>query len=295
MAIAQRILEVPRIRQNDTLRSFIVGAWLGWQIESNWASPGLFAIYSIARPVASVLILVVMYSVITDGALQDPLFAYIYLGNALYIIVSNVVSGISWSVIDDREHYRVNKQLHTTTMNHFSYLIGRGVARFVIGMISVVITVGFGIVAFQLPLNFANVNWLLLIPAVVFGLASMGALGLILASVTMQMARHFWTVGESVTGALYLFTGAIFPLDVLPAFLRPLGFIFPVTYWMEAMRRALIPNSPRFETLSGLTDLGLVAMLAVMSIILGWLAVRVYRWSLHQAKEKGIIDMESNY
>ncbi|MDL1900102.1 ABC transporter permease [Anaerolineae bacterium CFX9] len=295
MALAQRILEVPSIRRNDTLRSFIVGAWLGWQIESNWASPGLFAIYSIARPVASVLILVVMYSVITDGALDDPLFAYIYLGNALYIIVSSAVSGISWAVIDDREHYRVNKQLHTTPMNHFAYLVGRGVARFFIGLISVAITVGFGLIAFRLPLSFAQVNWGLLLPALIFGVASMGAMGLILASVTMQMARHFWTVGESVTGALYLFTGAIFPLDVLPAFLRPIGYIFPVTYWLEAMRRALIPNSPRFETLAWLTDAGLIAVLAFSTIVLSWASLRIYRWSLFQSKEKGIIDMESNY
>jgi hypothetical protein len=37
------------------------------------------------RPIASVAILVVMYSVITNGALEQPIFAYIYLGNALYV------------------------------------------------------------------------------------------------------------------------------------------------------------------------------------------------------------------
>ena len=54
------------------------------------------------------------------------------------------------------------------------------------------------------------------------------------------MARHFWSVGEAVSGAMYLFTGAIFPLDVLPVWLRWIGFLFPVTYWLEAARRALL-------------------------------------------------------
>ena len=33
-------------------RSFRMAAWLGWQIESNWTDPFLFAIYSIIKPLA---------------------------------------------------------------------------------------------------------------------------------------------------------------------------------------------------------------------------------------------------
>ena len=32
---------------SETLRSFKVATWLGWQIESNWTDPFLFAVYSI--------------------------------------------------------------------------------------------------------------------------------------------------------------------------------------------------------------------------------------------------------
>ncbi len=63
-------------------RSFRVAAWLGWQIESNWTDPFLFAIYSIIKPLAGAAILVVMYSVITSGNFASPIFSYIYLGNA---------------------------------------------------------------------------------------------------------------------------------------------------------------------------------------------------------------------
>jgi hypothetical protein len=47
--------------------SFRIAAWLGWQIESNWTDPFLFAVYSLVKPLASVMILVVMYGVITKG------------------------------------------------------------------------------------------------------------------------------------------------------------------------------------------------------------------------------------
>ena len=38
-------------RQTFT-RSFRMAAWLGWQIESNWTDPFLFAVYSIVKPLA---------------------------------------------------------------------------------------------------------------------------------------------------------------------------------------------------------------------------------------------------
>ena len=119
MGLANRLLEIPTVRNSIKLRTFIIGSWLGWQIESNWADPFLFAIYSFARPVASVMILVVMYSVITNSAMAEPMFAYIYLGNALYMLVGQVITGVSWAVIDDREQYRVAKQLYTAPMDGY--------------------------------------------------------------------------------------------------------------------------------------------------------------------------------
>ena len=32
-------------------------AWLGWQVESNWADPLVFGIYTVLRPLATALIL----------------------------------------------------------------------------------------------------------------------------------------------------------------------------------------------------------------------------------------------
>ena len=114
-------------------RSFRIAAWLGWQIESNWTDPFLFAIYSIIKPLAGAAILVVMYSVITSADFSDPIFTYIYLGNAFYIYVGSVMTGISWAVIDDREHYKTLKFMYIAPINIPAYLIGRGVAKFLVG------------------------------------------------------------------------------------------------------------------------------------------------------------------
>jgi ABC-2 type transport system permease protein len=296
MKTVGRIIDLPLVRNSESLRTFFMAGWLGWQIESNWADPLLFAIYSILRPMAGVLILVVMYSVITDGALQEPIFAYIYLGNALYILVGQVITGVSWAVIDDREHYRTLRQLHTTPMDGYTYLIGRGVSKLFIAAISVLIVVSLGKIFFRLPVHLTVIDWPLFLAGTVLGIISLAGLGLILGSLTLMMARHYWSVGEAVAGALFLFSGAIFPLDVLPAVLRPIGYIFPVTYWLELARRALLgPQAVLFPTFERLSDGALLGILLAFSLALTAASHFVYRRALHRAKEKGLIDMETSY
>lgn len=294
--LAQRIFDLPWLRRNDQLRSFAVAAWLGWQIESNWADPFLFAVYSIVRPVASVMILVVMYSVITRGALEQPMFAYIYLGNALYILAGQVITGVSWAVIDDREHYHTTKHLYTTPMDGFYYLLGRGVARLIIATISVLIVIVFGVVAFKIPIRPATVDWPLLVASTALGVLALASLGMVIGAWTMSLARHFWAVGEALAGGMFLFTGAIFPLDVLPAWLRPVGFVLPVTYWLEVARRALLgPNALGFQTLARFSNLQLLAILAAFTAALIFLSAHIYRWALYNAREKGLLDMDTAY
>lgn len=294
--LSQRMLDFSVLRRSDSLRSFTVSAWLGWQIESNWADPFLFAIYSVVRPLASVMILVIMYSVITQGAFREPIFPYIYLGNALYILVGQIITGVSWAIIDDREHYRVAKHLYTAPISGYWYLFGRGVARLVIGTISVVITIGFGVVAFRIPVALRTVDWPLLLASTALGVASLAALGLIMGAWTMTMARHFWSVGEAVSAGMYLFTGAIFPLDILPAWLRWIGFLFPVTYWLEAARRALLgPGAAGFQTFAVVSNGALLGILVAFTAFLLVGSGYFYRWALHNSKEKGLLDMETGY
>jgi ABC-2 type transport system permease protein len=296
MAFADRLLNIPMVRKSNGLRTFVTAAWLGWQIESNWADPFLFAVYSIARPLASVLILIVMYGVITKNAFEQPLFAYIFLGNALYILVGQVMTGTSWAVIDDREHYRTMKQLYTTPMNAYSYMLGRGMAKLIVASVSVIITIVFGVIAFKLPLHIATINWGLFFASTFLGILCMASLGIILGGMTLSMARHFWALGEAIGTGLYMFTGAIFPLDVLPAWLRPIGFAFPITYWLELARRALLGDAAKkFPTLARFSDMELMGILAAFTVVLVIFSAWFFQNRMNAAREKGMLDMETSY
>src|SRR3972149_1711629 len=190
------------LRQPDTFlrvrwRTFRLSAWLGWQIESNWADPFLFAIYSIIKPLAGAAILVVMYSVITRGDFESPIFPYIYLGNAFYMYVGQVMTGISWAVIDDREHYKTLKYMYVAPIRIPLYLMGRAVARFLTGSFSVLITILFGMLFLSLQIDLGAINWLLFGVSLVLGVILLASMGLILAGFTLLLARHGDYLGDA--------------------------------------------------------------------------------------------------
>jgi ABC-2 type transport system permease protein len=277
-------------------RSFKNAAWLGWQIESNWTDPFLFAIYSIVKPISSAAILVVMYSIITQGDFEDPVFSYIYLGNAFYIYVGAVMAGISWAIIDDREHYKTLKYMYVAPIHIPTYLFGRGVAKFLVGTISVFITILFGVLFLHLVIVPSEVNWLLFFVSLMVGVIMLAMMGLMLAGVTLLIAHHVWFLGEAVAGALYLFSGAIFPLEVLPPFLRWIGYLIPITYWLELLRRSLVGSvAEAFPTLSGFSDAQLLGILLGLTAAFGVTSIFAFRWCDQRARERGLIDMVSNY
>ncbi len=284
------------MQHSETLRSFRIATWLGWQIESNWTDPFLFAVYSIVKPLATAGILVVMYSIITKGNFNTPIFPYIYFGNAFYIYVGAVMTGVSWAVVEDREHYKTLKYMYIAPIHIPVYWLGRGVARFLSGSIAVAITIAFGVLFLHVPLDLARVDWPLFIVSLFVGIAMLAMLGLILASITLLVAHHFFLIGEAVASALYLFSGAIFPLDVLPAWLQPVGFAVPITYWLELMRRSLSGSvAQAFPTLSHFSNLQLIGILLGLSIVFGILSVFIFRFCDYRARERGLIDFVTNY
>lgn len=296
MAFTTRLFDASLVRRRRHIRSFLTGILLGWQIETNWADPLIFIIYFVARPIAALSILAVMYSVIAQDIIGTPRFAYVYLGSALFLLASQIIVGISWVVVEDREQYRVAKQIYTSPISGYTYLLGRGVARFAVSILSVMVTIPFGVLAFGIPIHLPAIDIPLLFISTLLGLAAMAAFGIIVGAYTMQITKQVFSVGDVLAGALYLLTGAVFPIDVLPEFVRPLAYVLPSSYWLELARRAFLGNERvRFQSLSELSDAALVAILAVMCLLFVMASLIMYRWSLHRARQRGILDLESNF
>lgn len=276
--------------------TFKSAAWLGWQIESNWTDPLFFFAFSVVKPVTGVLILVFMYNAVSRAGAAAPIYAYIYLGNAFYIYVGAVMAGVSYSILDDRERYRVLKYLYVAPINIPVYLFGRAAARFITGTIAVVVTLVAGVLFFNVPLHLATINWPLFIAALALGVLCLACMGLIVGGWTMTIENEPWFIGDAVAAALYLFSGAIFPITLLPAFLQPIGFLMPMAYWLELLRRALLGTGAQaFPTFAAFSTPQLFGILAGITLAFGLIAFFAFRYFDHLARENGMIDAYHNF
>jgi ABC-2 type transport system permease protein len=274
-------------------RSFRTAAWLGWQIESNWTDPLLFALYSIVKPLAMAGILVVLYAIATHGDFSSSTFASMYVGNAFYGYVSAVMVGMVLAVLDDRERYQTLRSVYVAPIDVRCYLAGRGVARFLIATVSVVITIAFGAFFLHVRIRLLEVAWPLLLVTFAIGVVMLAVLGEILAALALLLPESGWSMGEGVAGALYLFTGAIFPIDVLPAWLRPIGYATPITYWLELLRRALLGPERSFATFAQWSDGQLLRALVALTAVLSAVALLAFHVCDRVARERGMIDRTS--
>jgi ABC-2 type transport system permease protein len=281
---------------NTFRRSFLPAAWLGWQIESNWTDPFMFLVFSIVKPVATVMILVFMYRAVSPAGTDSPIYAYIYLGNAFYIYVGAVMAGASYSILDDRERYRSLKYIYIAPISIPLYLLGRAVARFITGTIAVIITLTAGVLFFGLSLNPLGVDWPMFFAALTLGVICLTCMGILLGSWTMTIRTEPWFIGDAAAAALYLFSGAIFPITLLPALLQPVGFLMPMTYWLELLRRAILgPGAAAFPTLAGFSNLQLLGILGAITVAFAVIAMLAYGYFDRVAREKGLIDSQNNF
>jgi len=276
-------------------RSFKTATWLGWQIESNWTQPLLFALYSIVKPLAVAGILIVLYGLVTGGNFSSPMFAYMYLGNAFYMYVGAVMTGMAYAASEDRERYQTLRSIYVAPVDIRFYLAGRGVARFVTASVSVAITIAVGILFLHVPVRFWAVQWPLFFITLATGVVMLAMMGLLLSGFALLLPETGWSVGEGVAGALYLFSGAIFPIDVLPRVLRPIGFAMPITYWLELLRRSLMGSAPGIETFPRLGDLDLLGILVSLTLSLSATALIIFRSCDNTARERGLIDRTSGH
>ena len=278
----------PRLK--EALRPLRAAARLGVQIESNWSDPLVFLVYALAKPLATSLILWVMFQVVVGAGASDPRFVALYVGNALYAYVILLLVGLSWTVFEDREQYRMLKYVALAPMGLVAYLLGRSWVKFVLSTLSAAVVLGFG--ALVLGMRFDATPGSLLAFAVVtlVGTAGVTAVGLVLAGCAMVFARQSMTMNEGTAAVLYLLCGVVFPPDLLPRLLHPVSLALPVTWWMEAARRTLGVRG--FSALLAAVPDGTLAAV-LLAVTAAWLAGALLFFARleRRARALGLLDV----
>ena len=283
------------------LRTLKLAAWLGWQLETNWANPWLFALYMVVKPVCGSLMLVCMFYAArhaTGGRVPVEFLPYLYVSNACFGLVGSVMFGLSNAVITDRERFRMLKYIYISPAHFQTYFVGRGLARATEGTVGGVLNITAGLILFadmRGAMGVDGVAWGWLLAFLGIGTAMLWACGMILAAACLNLSRNGMFLSEGIGGVVYLLSGVVFPIAVLPGWVQAVSLSLPTTYWLEGMRRALMGPVPEsvpalHGPLADWSNGELAAALAGTTAGLIVVAQLFWRWSERRAWRRGRLE-----
>jgi ABC-2 type transport system permease protein len=175
------------------------------------------------------------------------------------MLFSSMFAGIS--VLWDRE-FGFLKEIMVAPVKRITIVLGRiaggATTAFVQGIMILVIAIIMGFEITGISAIFVSMVFMLLIACTFIGL------GLIFAS-KMKDIHGFSLVMNFVIFPVFLLSGAIFPIDNLPSFIRFLSYADPLTYGVDGMRGALIGVS----MFSIALDFLVLSGFAVIMVVLG--------------------------
>jgi ABC-2 type transport system permease protein len=134
-----------------------------------------------------------------------------------------------------------------------------------VGGYSLAATLVWGRVLFGMPFHLAH-PWLFAL-AVPVTVISLGLMGLLLAS-TFVLYRHANALSNLLEYPVWIASGLVFSISLLPAWVHPISWILPPYWGMQAIRHAALGGSVWIPI--GMAALLGLASLAISTVALGW-------------------------
>jgi ABC-2 type transport system permease protein len=287
------VVAIPASSPRRIVQAFVAAFRLGWAVNSNWTSPVLFFLYSVLRPVSGVLVLVFMYRVITGSSVASQYLAFLVVGTGFWSFVQESMGGFADSVSEDRGRYRMLKYLYIAAPRFGVYLVGRCTAHMVTSTASVAVVLLLATPLLHLPVTFQTINLPLLLVAMLLATVVVMVIAIAYGVLLLAM-RDSYGYGELLAQMLYIVSGAIFPLTVLPGAVRILAELLPLSYWLELVRRALLGEGT-VKLYPMLSDAAVTGRLVLTTVALAVVGQVVYLVADRRARRLGLIDMETQF
>ena len=252
-------------------------------------------------PVFSLLLLVVMIQII-GGTASEEARTFVVLGSALWAMLVAGIAGPAWSVLEDRERYRMLKYLYVSPSTFLVLLVGRGGARLATGAMGTVVALVFAVIVLGLRVDLAAVNWPLLAAALVMGLVPIIALGVLLAAVCLQTRQESWSYPEAFAGCAVPDQRRGLPAR-RPALSRPGdrpreppspgGWPRSASRWSRTARRRSVAAGSLWTAVTGTAAPDATTVLCALFVtgsLVTLAAIAIFRSSERRARDLGLLD-----
>jgi ABC-2 type transport system permease protein len=236
--------------------------WISWLFHvRSLTTSGFFLLISFLQPL---IFATIAFYVFRAGGKEGTLL-YAAIGAGLMGIWSSTLFG-SGGAIQWQRWQGTLESLIVAPPRFILVLAPLTVATATIGLYALVATLLWGRLLFGVPIHLAH-PWLfaLAVPATV---VSLGFLGLVLAA-TFILYRHANALSNLLEYPIWLITGLLVPLSLLPGWVHPFSWVLAPTWGVRAIREAALGGDP-------LPAIGMCGALAVVYLAIGSVALRLF-------------------
>lgn len=206
-----------------------------------------------------------------------PFTQYFTAGIAATGTMSVGFQGVAIGIASDRTD-RTLKRLRGLPMPRISYFLGKLLSALASGLLQLAILLAVSAAFFHLHLPTSPGRWITLVWVFTLGLATCGALGIMLGGLAKD-GRSASAVVLPPFLILQFISGVFFTYTQLGPVLRDVGAVFPLKWMCQGIRSVFLPDSFQAQEVAGSWEHGKTA-LVLLAWIVGALAVslRTFRW-----------------
>ena len=221
-----------------------------------------FILTAVVQPIIFATIAFFLFQVGGDAAGEQTLL-FAALGTGMMGVWSTTLFGgggaIAW------QRWESTLELLVAAPRRYDLtLLGQTLATTTFGFYSMLATIAWGVILFGMPLE---ANFPLMLPlALLAAVIGLGVMGMLLAT-TFVLYRHANALSNLLEYPVWIATGMIVPLALLPGWLGPISWVLVPTWGVEAIRGAAIGADPPWLAIVMCFVLALVYYVAARRIL----------------------------
>jgi ABC-2 type transport system permease protein len=233
--------------------------YAGWKFHLKGLTlSGFFLLVSVLQPLIFATIAFYMWK----AGKSPGTLLYVALGAGLMGMWSSTLFGSGGAI--QWQRWQGTLEILVAAPPRFLWtIVPLTLATSTVGLYAIVATLFWGRLLFGVPLELEHPPlFVLALPATVLGL---GLLGLVLAS-TFVLYRHASAFSNLLEYPVWLVTGLLVPVSLLPGFVEPLSWVLAPTWGVRAIRESALGGAP-------LEAIGMCVLLSAVYLLLGALTM----------------------
>lgn len=240
-------------------------------------SRSMYRFVIIVAPIFTGLLLGLIYY----GRSAEDFVSYVMIGTA----TTTMWSSISFSSAGDIERERYMgalAQIFNTPESFYFIMLGKIIGNTIMGSLSMICSFIYVSLLFSVPIVIKSMTGFVI--SSILGILSYMLIAQMLSGV-LAISRETRTIMNSMDFPVYILTGAVFPIGILPFFLRPFSYLLSPTYAIHLMRLSVAGKAWTHEFWMYMSGL------IVMTAIYGFFSVYIYRVIEKKARENATLEV----